>query len=120
VTLDAQVKKLGSSDLMKIDIEGAELMALRGASELLKIIGRNFLWKFTVKPVREIWPLLQFHGYVFTDRGREITDGKYVKFVIASHSEGSATSRVLRSLDVILSVTAGALCIAVPLYGTSD
>lgn len=61
-TLDAQLAKLPAPDLVKIDIEGAEVAALRGAVRLLDEVRPTLICELhgTNEPVAA---LLESHGY---------------------------------------------------------
>jgi FkbM family methyltransferase len=85
ITLDRFCQDSGSDpDLIKIDVEGAELLVLQGARRLLErrrpglIIGVHPFWLPRSQSVRQIQDLLEAYGYrVRDERGIEF-DGGYV------------------------------------------
>jgi FkbM family methyltransferase len=84
-TLDEQSAIHGVPDVVKIDIEGAELLALRGAERLLRERKPVLLVEVHTEEIsREFYPLLERYGYCFHRLdGTEITDRSYVRFVMA-------------------------------------
>ncbi|HYM53925.1 MAG TPA: FkbM family methyltransferase, partial [Solirubrobacteraceae bacterium] len=61
-TIDRQLRKLPVPDLVKIDIEGAEVAALRGASELLSTHRPTIICEFHGTN-EAVCDLLESHGY---------------------------------------------------------
>jgi FkbM family methyltransferase len=66
VSLDALLDRFGVPDVVKIDIEGGELAALRGASELLDR-RPTMLLEVSNRNSASIDQLLRRHGYRFID-----------------------------------------------------
>jgi len=75
-TIDAQVAALGTPHFIKLDVEGAELEALRGASRLLGLGQTTFLFESeTWDPRRgDVHGVFRAFGYTLTSlaRGREV------------------------------------------------
>jgi FkbM family methyltransferase len=61
-TIDAQLERLAAPDLVKMDIEGAEVAALRGASRLLAEVRPTLICEFHGTN-RAVSDLLESHGY---------------------------------------------------------
>jgi FkbM family methyltransferase len=85
ITLDRFCLDSGSyPDLIKIDVEGAELLVLRGAENLLArgkarlILGVHPYWLPRSQCVQQVWDLLGRHGYRVQDERRTEFDGGYV------------------------------------------
>ena len=85
VTLDDQMSQHGVPDVIKIDIEGAEMLALRGAGKLLASASATLLIEIHSEQLaQEIYPYLESFGYRFYRISeKEITDRSYVGFIIA-------------------------------------
>jgi FkbM family methyltransferase len=86
ITLDRFVESTGSTPhVIKIDVEGAELLVLRGAEQLLRrfrphlIVGVHPYWLPRSQTVGEIFDLLRRrHGYQVKDRHVVLFEGGYV------------------------------------------
>jgi FkbM family methyltransferase len=89
ITLDTFCEKVGvRPDLVKIDVEGAELLVLRGAGELLGespptlILAVHPYWLPTGQSPAQIVELLKAYGYtVFNSKGdpvESICSGEYL------------------------------------------
>jgi FkbM family methyltransferase len=84
-TLDAEAAKHGFPDVVKVDVEGAELLVLQGANRVLSekkpIL---FIEVHTEAIARELYTRLAGFGYSFTTlAGESITDLKWHRFVVA-------------------------------------
>ncbi|MDB4372199.1 FkbM family methyltransferase [Mariniblastus sp.] len=80
ITLDKFVQESieGKISFIKIDIEGAELMALQGATDILRSHGPGLMVEITVGS-REVFELLTSSGYkLFTPSGKKITDPEQI------------------------------------------
>jgi FkbM family methyltransferase len=97
VTLDEQVDKFGMPDVVKIDIEGAEMLALQGAKRMLGAGNATLLVEIHSEELyAEIQPYLKSFGYrFFRISGKEITDNAYVRFVIAKKTGIPAATGVV-------------------------
>jgi FkbM family methyltransferase len=69
-TLDQIVPAIGVSriDLLKIDVEGAEVDALRGATRTLSITARAIIEYHSAELLRETEAILERHGFVMEQR----------------------------------------------------
>ncbi|HXO22262.1 MAG TPA: FkbM family methyltransferase [Thermoanaerobaculia bacterium] len=67
VTLDGLLKGFSAPDLVKIDVEGAELECLMGASQLLGRRRPTLLCEVTERNAPEVGRLLSGHGYRLYD-----------------------------------------------------
>ena len=87
-TLDAAILRHGLPQVVKIDIEGAELFALRGARKLLRTKKTVIMLEIHSELLyREIRPMLQGFGFnLFRVCGEPVGD-EYVRFVVARPNE---------------------------------
>lgn len=85
ITLDIAADLNGMPDVIKIDIEGAELLALRGAHRVLRERKPVLLVEVHTPEIGvEFYPLLENYGYrFFRLNGQKIVDREYVRFVMA-------------------------------------
>lgn len=82
-TIDELVRTYGAPSVMKIDIEGAELLALRGASAALSEHQPKILLEIHSEELfRSIVPLLRSHGYKVYRINGETVGEEYVRFVV--------------------------------------
>jgi FkbM family methyltransferase len=89
ITLDAAAERYGAPDVIKIDIEGAELLALQGGSRLLRQHRPTLLLEIhdaeLSAVIREV---LDHYGYqVFHMDGTPLTGREYVRYVIARRQQ---------------------------------
>lgn len=71
-------------DLIKIDVEGAELLVLKGADRLLRERPSLVIEIHTPELASEIHPLLERYGYRVTDsEGRAVEPNQYVRLFVA-------------------------------------
>lgn len=69
VTMDSMIDEWGAPDLIKIDIEGAEPLALRGAERILREIRPVIYLEVTSDTADSIRTTLETAGYSIDDRG---------------------------------------------------
>ena len=85
-TIDEQARLLGElPDIMKVDVEGAEILTLKGAD---RVLGERkpvlFVEVHTPEIAEELYPLLEGYGYSFFElTGQPINDRRYVRFIKA-------------------------------------
>lgn len=89
MTLDALAEEFGIPDFVKMDVEGAELLAFRGAAQLLALRKTTFLFESERwNPSREeVHELLRAAGYRLTSlvRAREL-EGTAARMIVARPS----------------------------------
>lgn len=68
VSLDALFNRHGPPDFIKIDIEGAETLALRGGAELLEKVRPTIYLEVSHNTRRELRATLEAAGYAIDDR----------------------------------------------------
>jgi FkbM family methyltransferase len=85
ITLDQAADTYGAPDLVKMDIEGAEMMALLGASETLSRFNPTLLIEIHSESLsRQVRPFLCSFGYrCYRLSGKEIADESHVRFIVA-------------------------------------
>ncbi len=83
--LDSIADEFGYPDVIKMDIEGAELLALRGSHQILSNKKPTWLMEIHSKSLtKEVNELLRDYGYkIFDLNGKEIIDNSYVHFIVA-------------------------------------
>jgi FkbM family methyltransferase len=69
ITLDGLLDRFPAPQVVKIDIEGAEVLCLRGAARLLREIRPILLCEVTEENAAEAGALLRGHGYTLFDAG---------------------------------------------------
>lgn len=74
LTLDYLSEKLKKPDFIKIDVEGAELLVLKGGAKLLNDIKPTIYCEVGNNVAKEVLSLMQQHGYEIYDPNRKITD----------------------------------------------
>jgi FkbM family methyltransferase len=67
VTLDGLLDAFPPPRLLKIDVEGAELLCLRGAERLLSAVRPTLLCEVTAENAAAVGDLLRRHGYSLAD-----------------------------------------------------
>ena len=84
-TLDEVIKTLPQPDVIKIDIEGAEMLALHGATAMLRNVRPVILIELhSPELCQEFQVFIAGHNYSVTTLSGEATvPGKYYRFVIA-------------------------------------
>jgi FkbM family methyltransferase len=83
-TLDDVAGDVGFPDVVKMDIEGAEILALRGAATVLNRKPTLLVEVHSEQLSREFYPLLEGFGYDFYRLdGTPIEGTPYVRFVMA-------------------------------------
>jgi FkbM family methyltransferase len=84
-TLDHLVERYGAPDVLKMDIEGAEVLALRGAQSLLRAKKPLLLIEVhTSEIARELYSLLRGCGYtIHRLSGDQILDERWERFIMA-------------------------------------
>jgi FkbM family methyltransferase len=83
-TLDDVAGQVGFPDVVKMDIEGAEVLALRGATKVLQRKPTLLVEVHSEELSREFYALLATFGYRFYRvDGTPIDDRTYVRFVLA-------------------------------------
>ena len=69
VTLDGLLDRFPAPQVVKIDVEGAEVLCLRGAARLLREVRPVLLCEVTEENATEAGFLLRGHGYALFDAG---------------------------------------------------
>jgi FkbM family methyltransferase len=83
-TLDDVAAQVGFPDVVKMDIEGAEILALRGATKVLDRKPTLLVEVHSEQLSRDFYPLLESFGYNFYRLDGTPIDGTpYVRFVMA-------------------------------------
>ena len=84
-TLEHLARRYGDPDVIKIDIEGAEALALRGAEPLLRRKRPVLLIEVhTAELANEVHPFLHEIGYQITTlNGEEVPDSSWHRFILA-------------------------------------
>jgi FkbM family methyltransferase len=67
VTLDELLNQYAEPQIVKIDVEGAELLCLRGAERLLRAVRPTLLCEVTGENADAVGALLHGHGYTLLD-----------------------------------------------------
>jgi hypothetical protein len=98
ITLDTFCGELGRTpDLMKIDVEGAELLVLRGATQLLHkfhpaiILAVHPYWLPAGHSSRQLFELLSEDGYrIYNSEGSPVQDLQDGEYLCISSGTGTA------------------------------
>jgi hypothetical protein len=90
-TLDDTAARFRNPDVLKIDIEGAELLALRGADRLLREVRPTILVELHSDELYDSFlTLMSGYNYRLMDLSEEpLRQGNYTRFVLAKPTEAS-------------------------------